>query len=78
MFGAWMWEKGCGPLDAKSDSSGASLLFSRKETLVVAFSPYLDATPFFPPTLGRPSPLPPWAGRPLLPWQPLSTASYSL
>jgi hypothetical protein len=32
IFGAWMWEKGCGPLDAKSESSMASLLFSRKET----------------------------------------------
>jgi hypothetical protein len=48
IFGAWMWEKGCGPLDAKSESSMASLLFSRKETLVVAFSPYLAATPFPP------------------------------
>jgi hypothetical protein len=39
IFGAWMWEKGCGSLDAKSESSVTLLLFSRKETLVVAFSP---------------------------------------
>jgi hypothetical protein len=58
-----MWEKGCGPLDAKSESFVASLLLSRKETLVVAFSPfcpYLAATPCPPPTLGRPSPLSPF------------------
>jgi hypothetical protein len=40
IFGAWMWEKGCGPLDAKSESFVALFLFSRKETLVVAFSTF--------------------------------------
>jgi hypothetical protein len=63
---AWMWEKGCGPLDAKSESSVASFLFSRKETLVVAFSPFcpfLAATPFPPQT---------WPPLPLtLGWPPL-------
>jgi hypothetical protein len=57
-----MWEKGCGPLDAKSESFVASLLFSCKETLVVAFSPffpYLAATPFPPlPHLAAPLPFP--------------------
>jgi hypothetical protein len=76
-----MWENGCGPLDAKSESSVASLLFSCKETLVVAlspFCPFLAATPFPPHThLAAPPPFP-WAGRPLLPWQSLSIASSSL
>jgi hypothetical protein len=54
-------KKGCGPLDAKSESSVASFRFSRKETLVVAFfpfCPFLAAHPLSPPTLGRPSPFP--------------------
>jgi hypothetical protein len=59
-----MWEKSCGQLDAKSESSVASFLFSRKETLVVAFSPfcpYLAATPFPPlPHLAAPPPFPLW------------------
>jgi hypothetical protein len=45
-------KKGCGPLDAKSESSVASFCFSRKETLVVAFSP------FAPSWAGPPSPFP--------------------
>ena len=51
IFGAWMWEKGCGPLDAKSESSVASLLFSCKENPsggLSPFCPYLAATPFPP------------------------------
>jgi hypothetical protein len=70
IFGAWMWEKGCGPLDAKSESSVASFLFSRKETLVVALypvCPFLAATPPFPTHTWPPLPLSPWAGRPSLP-----------
>jgi hypothetical protein len=63
IFGAWMWEKGCVPLDAKSESSVASFLFSRKETIVVAFSPFCPSWPPTPQTLGRPSPFP-LAGRP--------------
>jgi hypothetical protein len=53
-------KKGCGPLDAKSESSMASFRFSRKETLVVAFSPFalLGCPPFSPHTLGRPFPSP--------------------
>jgi hypothetical protein len=81
IFGACMWEKGCGPLDAKSESSVASLLFSRKETLVVAFypfCPYMAATPFPPSHTWPPSPRSAWDGRPLLPWKPLYTASSSL
>jgi hypothetical protein len=61
IFGAWMWEKGCGPLDAKSESSVASFLFSRKETLVVAlspFCPFLASTPLFPQHLAAPPPFP--------------------
>jgi hypothetical protein len=50
IFDAWVWEKGCGPLDAKSESSEASFLFSRKETIG-------GRAPFFP-FLGRPSPPP--------------------
>jgi hypothetical protein len=78
-----MWEKGYGPLDAKSESSVASLLFSRKENPsrgLFPLLPLLGRHPFPPPppTLGRPSLLFPWAGCPLLPWQPLSTASSSL
>jgi hypothetical protein len=49
-----MSENGCGLLDAKSESSLASFLFSRKETLVVALSPFwpfLAATPRSPPSL---------------------------
>jgi hypothetical protein len=63
IFGVWMWEKGCGPLDAKSESSVASFRFSRKETLVVTLSPFC---PFFPP----PPFLPPhtWPPLPLSPW----------
>jgi hypothetical protein len=71
IFGAWMWEKGCGPLDAKSESSVASLLFSRKENPSggpFPLLPLLGRQPFPPPTLGRPSLLSPWASRPLLPW----------
>jgi hypothetical protein len=51
IFGAWMWEKGCGPLDAKSESSVASLLFSRKENPSGGLFPLL-------PLLGR-QPFPP-------------------
>jgi hypothetical protein len=54
IFGAWMWEKGCGPLDAKSESSVVSLLFSRKENPSGGLFPLL-------PLLGRhpfPPPLP--------------------
>ena len=51
IFGAWMWEKGCGPLDAKSESSVASLLFSRKENPSGGLFPLL-------PLLGR-HPFPP-------------------
>jgi hypothetical protein len=74
-----MWEKGCRPLDAKSESSVASFLFSRKETLVVAFSPFAPSwpPPPFPPHLAAPQPSP-WLAAPLLPWQPLSIASSSL
>jgi hypothetical protein len=43
-----MWEKGGGPLDAKSESSVASLLFSRKENPSGGLFPLL-------PLLGRPS-----------------------
>jgi hypothetical protein len=56
-----MWEKGYGPLDAKSESSVVSFRFSRKETLVVTlspFCPFLAAPPFSPHTLGHPSPFP--------------------
>jgi hypothetical protein len=76
-----MWEKGCGLLDAKSESYVASFLFSRKETLVVAlspFCPFLAATPPLPPHTWSPLPLSPWLAAPLLPWQPLSIASSSL
>jgi hypothetical protein len=64
-------EKGCGPLDAKSESSVASFHFSRKETLVVAFSPFCPSwpPPFLPPphTLGRPFPSPlGWPPSPLM------------
>jgi hypothetical protein len=31
IFGAWMWEKGCGLLDAKSESSVALLLSPAKK-----------------------------------------------
>jgi hypothetical protein len=60
IFGAWMWEKGCGPLDAKSESSVVSFLFSRKETLVVALPPFplLGRHPPFPPHLATPPPFP--------------------
>jgi hypothetical protein len=51
IFSAWMWEKGCGPLDAKSESSVASLLFSRKENPSGGLFPRL-------PLLGR-QPFPP-------------------
>jgi hypothetical protein len=74
-------KKGCGPLDAKSESSLASFLFSRKETLVVAlspFCPFLAASPLPPPHTWPPLPLFPWMAAPLLPWQPLSIASSSL
>jgi hypothetical protein len=60
IFGAWMWEKGCSPFDAKLESSEASFLFSRKETLVATlppFSPILGCHPLlFCPLAGRPSP----------------------
>jgi hypothetical protein len=46
-----MWEKGGGPLDAKSESSVASLLFSRKENPSGGLFPLL-------PLLGR-QPFPP-------------------
>jgi hypothetical protein len=75
-----MSENGCGLLDAKSESSLASFLFSRKETLVVAlspFCPFLAATPLSPHTW-PPLPLSHWLAAPLLPWQPLSIASSSL
>jgi hypothetical protein len=55
-------KKGCGPLDAKSESSVASFCFSRKETLVVPFPPFArrgrPRPPFLPHTLGRPFPSP--------------------
>ena len=63
-----MWEKGCGELDAKSESSVASFLFSRKETLVVALSPFC---PFLAVT-------PRHLAAPLLPWHLLSISSSSL
>jgi hypothetical protein len=75
IFGAWMWEKGYGPLDAKSVSFVVSLLLSRKENPSGGLFPLLGRHPSPPPTLGCPSLLSPWAGCPLLPWQPLSTAS---
>jgi hypothetical protein len=68
-------------LDAKSESFVASFLFSLKETLVVAlspFCPFLAATPPSPPHTWPPLPLSPWLTAPLLPWQPLSIASSSL
>jgi hypothetical protein len=55
-----MWEKGCGPLDAKSESSVASLLFSRKENPSGGLFPLL-------PLLGR-HPFPPLSHT----WPPLS------
>jgi hypothetical protein len=60
IFGAWMWKKGCGSLDAKSESSVASFRFSRKETLAVALFPFCPSCPPFLPThtLGRPFPSP--------------------
>jgi hypothetical protein len=72
IFGAWMWENDFGPLDAKSESSEASFLFSRKETLVATL-------PLFPHSWLPPPPLfslgwPP----PLLRLQPPSIASSSL
>jgi hypothetical protein len=80
IFGAWIWEKDCGLLDAKSESSMASFRFSRKETLVLALSPFCPflAAPLSPPTLLVAPPPFPLAGCPLLPWKPLSTASSSL
>jgi hypothetical protein len=60
IFGAWMWEKDCEPLDANSESSEASFLFSRKETLVAALppvSPFLAATPLSPHLAAPPLPL---------------------
>jgi hypothetical protein len=60
IFGAWMWEKGCGPLDAKSESYVASLLFSRQENPSGGLLPLL-------PLLGR-HPFPP----PSHTWPPLS------
>jgi hypothetical protein len=46
-----MWEKGGGPLDAKSESSVASLLFSRKENPSGGLFPLLPllCRPPFPP-----------------------------
>jgi hypothetical protein len=74
-----MWEKGCGPLDAKSESFVASFRFSRKETLVVALCPFCPFLPPFPPThTWPPLPLSPCLAAPLLPWQLLSIASSSL
>jgi hypothetical protein len=74
-----MWEKGCGPLDAKLESSVASFLFSRKETLVVALPPFSLSwpPPPFPPHLVAPPPSP-WLAARLLPWLLLSIASSSL
>jgi hypothetical protein len=69
IFGVWMWEKSCGPLDAKSESSMASFLLSCKETLVVVvspFCPFLAAPPFPLPHLAAPPPFP-------LGWPPLSS-----
>jgi hypothetical protein len=51
-------KKGCGPLDAKSESSVASFRFSRKETLVVPFPPFALLGRPFPSPLGWP-PSPP-------------------
>jgi hypothetical protein len=67
IFGAWMCEKGCGPLDAKSESSEASLLFSRKENPSRSLFPLL-------PLLGR-HPFPPSHTRPPLPPFPLGWSS---
>jgi hypothetical protein len=52
-------KKGCGPLDAKSESSVASFCFSRKKTLVVAISPFCPSwlPPFLPPHTWSPLPL---------------------
>jgi hypothetical protein len=73
IFGARMWEKGCGPLDAKSESSEASFLFSRKETLGPPLFPFLGRHPPSP-TLGRPSPSPLLAA----PSPPMAAALYPL
>jgi hypothetical protein len=62
IFGARMWEKGFGPLDAKSESSVALFRFSRKETLVLARPPF---APSWPPPLSPPHSWPPL---PLSPW----------
>jgi hypothetical protein len=54
-------KKGCGLLDAKSESSVVSFRFSHKETLVVALLPFCPSwppPPFSPHTLGRPFPSP--------------------
>jgi hypothetical protein len=67
IFGAWMWEKGCGPLDAKSESSVVSLLFSRKENPSGGLFPLL-------PLLGR-HPFPPSHTWPPLPPFPVGWPS---
>jgi hypothetical protein len=64
IFGAWMWEKGCGPLDATSEVIWGVVSVLPQKNLVTA--PLFPLSWYHPPcpTLGRPSPSP-FAGGPL-------------
>jgi hypothetical protein len=47
IFGAWMWEKGCEPLDAKSEVIWGVVSFLSQKNLCAPFFPFLATPPSF-------------------------------